>query len=212
MKEVIVVRHGETDWNAEGRIQGHQESSLNERGRAQAAALEKRFESERIDELYSSDLQRTLDTARPISEATGVEIRTDERLREWKLGRLETLSINEAREREPEALRIYEEGDPDVVIPEGESIRQRFERCTSCLKEIVERHGNARVVVVTHGGILDDFYRHVSGIALDADRDWPLYNAGVNTLRIEDGRLRIKSWGDTGHLGGIGAMADWKGE
>ena len=108
---MIVVRHGETEWNAEGRIQGHQDVALNERGERQVAAVARRLASARVDAVYSSDLRRTMQTAEHIAEALGKKIIQDQRLREWKLGVLETLIPNEAAEKEPEAYRIYMERD-----------------------------------------------------------------------------------------------------
>jgi probable phosphoglycerate mutase len=210
--EVVVIRHGETDWNAEGRIQGHQESDLNARGKRQARAVGERFRGDSAVALYSSDLRRTMDTARRVAEATGLEIRPDARLREWHLGCIETMLLSEARDREPAATRIYDERDTDTVVPGGESIRQRYARCTSCLEEISESHKGERVVVVTHGGILDDFYRFANGVALEVACEWDLFNCGINVLKHKDGAWLVDVWGDITHLDGIGAMADWGGE
>jgi probable phosphoglycerate mutase len=210
--QLIVVRHGETEWNAEGRIQGHQDVALNERGERQVAAVARRLASARVDAVYSSDLRRTMQTAEHIAEALGKKIIQDQRLREWKLGVLETLIPNEAAEKEPEAYRIYMERDPELVVPGGESIRQRHERAIACVREIDQKDPGERVVVVTHGGIVDDLYRSAMGIALDADQDWPLYNCGINTLRIKGGELKVEKWGDVEHLKEIGSMADWSVE
>lgn len=209
MTELIIIRHGETEWNAEGRIQGHQDVLLNERGRNQAEAAATRLEGEPVDAIYCSDLRRAMQTAEPIADAVKTAIVADSRLREWKLGVLEGMVPAEARVKEPEAYRIYFERDPEVEVPGGESIRCRSERATVCVQEILNEWPNGRVIAVTHGGILDDLYRFAKGIALDAKRDWKLYNCGINTLRIESGRWSIERWGDIEHLGKIGSMADW---
>jgi probable phosphoglycerate mutase len=206
---LIVIRHGETEWNAEGRIQGHQDVLLNERGQSQADALARRLKGESVDAIYCSDLRRAMQTAEPIAEAVKSSIAADHRLREWKLGVLEGLVPTEAKVQEPEAYRIYFERDPEVEVPGGESIRCRLERATVCVQEIANEWPNGRVIVVTHGGILDDLYRFAKGIDLDTERDWKLYNCGINTLRIEDGRWSIERWGDIEHLRKIGSMADW---
>ena len=208
--EMIVVRHGETKWNAEGRIQGHQDVALNERGERQVAAVAQRLAEEPVDAVYSSDLRRTMQTAEPIAKVLGKEIVQDQRLREWKLGVLETLVPEEAAQKKPEAYRIYLERNPEEVVSGGESIRQRHERAISCVREIAERHPCERVVVVTHGGIVDDLYRSAMEIALEADQDWPLYNCGINTLKIKNGEWKIEKWGDVDHLSEIGSMADWE--
>jgi len=212
MTELVVVRHGETEWNAEGRIQGHQDVLLNERGKQQADAVARRLAGESLDACYCSDLKRTLRTAGPIAEAVGVSVVADSRLREWKLGVLECLLPAEPALSQSEAVRIYEERDPEAVVPGGESLRQRFERAIWCFREIVDQSPGRKILVVTHGGIVDDLYRFAKGIALDANRDWPLYNCGINRLKIEDGRWTIETWGDIDHLEEIGSMADWEGK
>ena len=208
--EVTVIRHGETEWNAVGRIQGHQDSFLNARGQLQTKAVADRLDGSLVDAFYSSDLTRTLQTAEPIATAMGVSVISDSRLREWKLGVLESLVLDEAANSQPEAFRIYQERDPEAVVPGGESIRQRFDRATSCLKEIISQHQDGKVVVVTHGGIIDDLYRYAKGIDLRADRNWPLYNCGINRLKIDNWKWTVEIWGDIGHLGEIGSMADWE--
>lgn len=248
--EIDVIRHGETDWNVEGRIQGWVESELNERGKLQAAALGARYGAERqalsaktspgsrgdlspscgrgVVAIYSSDLKRTMDTANSIGRVLGLDVIGDERLREWHLGVMEGMLIGEAREKVPEAMRIYDERIVDKVVPGGESIRARYGRAIGCLKEIEERHRGERVVVVTHGGILDDVYRFVEGVGLECACEWELYNCGVNRLKIVQCKLQnehlgggdrtgeqrwgIVTWGDVGHLEGIGAMANWGGD
>jgi len=210
--ELIVIRHGETEWNAEGRIQGHQDVHLNERGKMQADAAAERLRGESIDAFYCSDLKRAMQTAAPISDAVKSAIVADDRLREWKLGVLEGLVPGEAEVREPEAYRIYSEKDPEADIPGGESIRQRYERATHCVQEIVSEWPAGRIIVVTHGGVLDDLYRFSKTIALDAKRNWGLYNCGINIFRIENGNWTIENWGDIAHLAEIGSMADWEGE
>lgn len=219
MTEVIVVRHGETAWNVEGRIQGWRESELNARGWAQVAALGKLFaargEERKVEAVYSSDLRRAVDTAAAVAGAVGLEVVRERRLREWHLGVMEGMLLSEAREREPEAARIYDERLVDAVVPGGESARQRYERSTACLEAIAERHAGGCVVVVTHGGILDDVYRYCNGIGLEEERDWDLFNCGVNRLRMDnrisriEGRWCVEGWGEVGHLEGIGSMRDW---
>ena len=206
---LTVIRHGETDWNVEGRIQGHQESELNERGRRQAAALDGCFEAGSADAVYSSDLRRTMDTARPVADALGLEIRRDKRLREWNLGCMEKMLLSEARLRVPDAIRIYDERLVDAVVPGGESIRKRYERFTACLVEVANRHAGGHAVVVTHGGILDDIYKFVHRLDLDVPCEWELFNCGINRLTKAGETWRADVWGEVRHLDGIGSMTTW---
>jgi len=206
-----VVRHGETEWNAEGRIQGHRQVGLNGRGARQADAVADRLASWKPQALYSSDLLRSAQTASAIARATGLAVVEDPALREWDLGVLAGLRRHEAERRYPEAYRVYSTLAPDPTVPGGESIRMRYRRTTSAAEAISGRHPGEKVVVVTHGGPLDDFYRRSRGMPLEAPRDFELFNGGVNTFRVSGGTWSLLRWGDISHLEGIGAMGHWEG-
>lgn len=209
--ELIVVRHGETAWNAGGRIQGHRPVGLNARGRRQARAVAARLAGTAFDALYSSDLDRAMQTADAVAGATGHEVIPDARLREWDLGVLAGLTAGEAESQYPDAYGIYRRRLPDAAIPEGESIRQRYARTTQALEAVARRHDGGCAVVVTHGGPLDDFYRRANGIPLEAARDFELFNAGLNTFRIAGEVWTLVRWGDIDHLREIGSMGNWEG-
>lgn len=209
--ELTIVRHGETAWNAAGRIQGHLGEGLNARGRAQAQAAARRLAGERFVALISSDLERALETATAISTATGLPVRPDPRLREWDLGILSGRLRSDAERDHPHAFRIYSEHRVEPEVPGGESIRARYRRTTGCLEAIAAEFPGGRVVVVSHGGVLDDFYRRATGKPLDAPRDFQLYNAGLHRFRIDAKRWELIVWGDIEHLEGIGSMGHWHG-
>ena len=207
--EFILVRHGETAWNADGRIQGHLPTALNARGMRQAEAVASRLAGEAFDALYSSDLKRAMQTAQAIGEAAGCDTIPDARFREWKLGVLEGLTDAEAEARHPDAYRAYCRLDPDYAIPEGESIRERYRRSTQGAAELAARHPEGRFVVVAHGGVLDDFYRRATGLPLESPRDFKLFNASLNTFQIRNGAWTLVRWGDIDHLREIGSMGEW---
>jgi len=209
--ELILVRHGETEWNAIGRIQGHLTVFLNDRGQAQAEAVAKRLENESFHALYSSDLDRTMQTAEAIARLTGHEIHKDTRLREWNLGVLSGLKQSEAKIKYPDVYAIYHHERVDDPIPDGESIRERYTRVVTCVEEIASAHKGERIVVVTHGGALGDCYRKATGLALDRPMDVELYNCGLNTFVIDGQNWELESWGDIAHLAGIGSMGGWEG-
>ena len=209
--ELILIRHGETEWNATGRIQGHREVSLNDRGQKQAQAVADRLKNESFNALYSSDLKRTLQTAEAISQCTGHTIQTDSRLREWDLGILAGLTCADAETQHPKAYAIYHNSRVDDPVPEGESIRNRATRITTCIEEIASNHKDERIVVITHGGPLGDCYRQAVGLSIDQPLDVELYNAGLNTFAIAGSNWTLKTWGDIAHLEGIGSMGDWEG-
>ena len=201
--EFVLVRHGETTWNADGRIQGHLDIPLNDVGHRQAAALGQRFRSETCDALYSSDLQRALVTANGIAAHHG-PVRTDLRLRERHRGVLQGLTRDEAMARHPSAWETFRRRQPDEPLEGGESLRAFFLRIHEFLREACERHAGKRVLVVTHGGVLDAAYRLATNRPLEAPRDFPILNAAVNTLSC-DGQWQLKSWGDASHLAHVEA-------
>src|SRR5258705_7413049 len=120
---IILVRHGETEWNRESRIQGHTDRVLTAEGRAQAAAIGSRLAGERIDAIVSSDLGRAMDTAARIAMRCGRPVAGDARLRERCFGQGEGLTYDEAGVRYPDAFSRQRETDPDFAIPGGESRR-----------------------------------------------------------------------------------------
>lgn len=208
---VILIRHGETDWNAEGRIQGHLPIPLNERGLAQAEAISDRLASVPFVALYSSDLLRARQTAEAIGRGSGHDVRTDERLREWDLGILSGLMRTVAEELHPEAFGIFRNRIVDEPVPGGESIRARFIRVTDAVREIAAAHAGETVIAVTHGGPLGDCYRRAVGAPLESKVKIDLFNAGVNVLLIQGEDWQIESWGDVDHLAEIGTLANWEG-
>ena len=202
MKEttLIVVRHGETTWNREKRMQGVTDTQLSDVGRAQAQALGRRLKEHRFAALYSSSLSRALHTARAISEHTGREVVVDERLRERCFGIFEGLTAAEIMERYPREHALFASHDPEYEVPGGECAAGFSGRCLGCLAEIAGRHPGEEVVVVSHGLVLDSLYRAAHGLAHGAPRPLPLINASVNRFGYGRGAWRMESWGDVAHL------------
>jgi probable phosphoglycerate mutase len=196
----IAIRHGETGWNRESRFQGHLNSALNDEGLAQAHALGERLAGERFDLLLSSDLGRALQTASAIALRTGHEIVIESRLRERRMGIFQGLTPTEVQARYPQEYARFSSHDPDYVIPEGESARQLFERSVCCFTELARRHAGLTLATVTHGGVLAMLYRHAVAMPLEAPRDFPLHNTGVNRFRHRMGAWQLQSWGDIAHL------------
>jgi probable phosphoglycerate mutase len=211
MTKLILIRHGETDWNASGRLQGHRPVSLNERGHKQARAIANRLKTSTFHALYSSDLKRTLQTAEAIVGCSPCPIQTDPRLREWDLGILSGLSHAEAEAQHPQAYTIYKFNRVNESIPNGESIHSRFTRVTACLEELSSRHPHQTLVIVTHGGPLADCYRRTTHLSLDEPVGVELYNAGLNLITIDSGAWSLDTWGDIDHLKDIGSLGDWEG-
>ena len=200
MTELILIRHGETDWNAERRIQGHTDVPLNEAGLTQADAIGQRFLDERVDVLLSSDLGRAMQTANPIAKACGLSVVRDARLRERHLGVLQGKTIEEARELTPEAYEVFHSRMTDASLDGGESLAEFAERVTATLMELARIHRDKRIVAVTHGGVVDIAYRLANNTPLDAARLFPIHNASVNTLRATASGFELVSWSDISHL------------
>ena len=197
---LLVVRHGETTWNREKRMQGVTDTVLSEVGRAQAQALGRRLKEHRFAALYSSNLSRALHTARAIGEHTGREVVVDERLRERCFGIFEGLTAAEIMSRYPQEYALFASHDPDYEVPGGECARGFSLRCIGCLAEIAARHPGEEVVVVSHGLVLDSLYRAAHGLAHGAPRPLPLINASVNRFGYGAGTWRMELWGDVSHL------------
>jgi 2,3-bisphosphoglycerate-dependent phosphoglycerate mutase len=197
---LIAIRHGETEWNSQGRFQGHLNSVLNADGLAQAEALGEYLSRERFDLLLSSDLGRALQTASAIAMCSGHDVVVEPRLRERCMGIFQGLTPDEAEARYPGEYARFRGHDPDYVIPDGESMRQFFERSVACFTDLATRHTGLTLVAVTHGGVLAMLYRHARAMPLEAPRDFPLHNTGVNRFRHRQGAWQLQNWGEIGHL------------
>ena len=205
---IILVRHGETAWNLEGKQQGHLDSPLTPRGLAQGGALARRLKLEDFAALYSSDLGRAYQTARFIADKTGHKILTSQRLRERNLGIFQGLTKAEIQKQFPEEYRFYKRAGPEYVIPSGESGRDYFNSTTRFLEGLAKEHSGQQIVIVTHGGVLNAAFRHALAIPLETPRRFALLNASLNVFDYEGGKWRLEVWGDVNHLLEIGTADD----
>ncbi|MEQ1880131.1 MAG: histidine phosphatase family protein [Burkholderiales bacterium] len=204
--EIMLVRHGETAWNAEGRIQGHLDIPLNSTGLAQAEAVGQRLAAEEFHVIYSSDLNRAYRTALPIGLNRPVERRAE--LREQHLGVLQGLTHAEAKIRHREAWESFTTRSTLQPIEGGEGLAVFATRVMDFIDECVRKHSGERLLLVTHGGVLDVLYRHAHGKPLSSPRDFPIYNASINVLRHCEGSWLAVSWGDIDHLAQERALDD----
>ena len=209
MTKFVVVRHGETVWNAQGRIQGHLNSTLNAEGLAQAELLGDRLAQESFDVVYCSDLGRTRQTIQPYIQRTGAKPVLCSRLRERHLGVLQGLTAREGALQFPDVYARFHAREPDYAVPEGESIRDVSERTRIRFEELLAEHSGQKVLVITHGGILDVLHRFVRAIPLDHTRDFTVYNSSINRIQCENGVWSIEQWGDISHLTRDAALDDF---
>ncbi|XP_057419540.1 phosphoglycerate mutase-like protein 4 [Lotus japonicus] len=200
LTEIVVVRHGETAWNAQGLIQGQADIELNEAGRMQAAAVAKRLSREpKISAVYSSDAQRALETAQIIaSTCGGLEVFKDFDLRERHMGELQGLVYHGLEKTNPIGYKALKSEDENQKIPGGgESIVQLFERCKSALLRIGRNHKGERVVVVSHGASIHTLHKW----ACPNERSTHIHNTSISVFHLygED-KWTLKIWGDVSHL------------
>jgi probable phosphoglycerate mutase len=205
---LLVIRHGETLWNAEQRYQGHGDSPLTETGRNQVKAVGLRMKAFQFDSLISSDLGRAQKTAAIIAGYTGHTVETDRRIRERNYGVLEGLTVPEIKAQHTGVLDKLDRNDPDYVIPMGESHRQHYGRNASFVDDLLNRRAGTNIVLVVHGGVLDSIFRYVSGLPLDRPRCFTTNNAGLTIVThgafYGTTRWVIERWNDVGHLNGVG--------
>lgn len=199
---LLLIRHGETAWNAETRIQGQLDIPLSSTGFWQAGRLAERLADEPIDAIVASDFARAWMTAQPIAQARRVEALPEPRLRERHFGVFQGLTLDEIARTYPAEFAAWRDRDPDWAMPEGESATAFKARVLAALDDIVHRFAGRTVAVVAHGGVLDVAYRHARGLAWDAPREHNMVNAAVNrvTARARPLALEIVAWGDIAHL------------
>lgn len=206
--KVILIRHGETEWNLSGRWQGHADSPLSPRGVSQAVALGEKMSKESLDHFYTSDLERAQHTSRLVGEPSGWVANPVKYLRERDLGVLEGLTTDEMLQKHPSEYQSFRNDGPDYQVPGGESFRQFCDRCSQALEEVSARHPGERIGLVTHGGFLGAIFRYVLNIPLDAERNYVLLNCSINRLEKTDKGWNLVSWGDIAHLDGLDSLDD----
>jgi broad specificity phosphatase PhoE len=197
---LVLVRHGQSTWNREHRIQGQLDPPLSSEGRHQAERVGRRLAGRKFAGFYSSDLKRAFETSQAIQAAIGHEARPMPGLREIYLGEWEGLRTDDLAERFPEAWsRWTEEPDWDLV-PGGEGAALFETRVAAALDEILERHSHGDVVVVTHGGVIQIALHRVVGRPSRGLFPFKIQNASISVIEKRDGRMIIGSVNDTSHL------------
>jgi broad specificity phosphatase PhoE len=202
MTEVLVARHGETDWNRESRWQGHGGPGLNERGRAQARALADRLAGARLAAIYTSDLARAVETARIIGEAVGLTPTADRGLREVDVGSWRGLTRAEVRQRDPAGYRRWQRGE--AGWEGGESYDEMHARVVATLERLLETHHRGRILLVSHGGAVRAIVaRAVGAPGHDRVHIDGADNCSLTTIASARGVLRLAGFNDVGHLLGV---------
>jgi probable phosphoglycerate mutase len=201
---ILLIRHGETAWNAERRLQGHLDIALNPEGERQASLLAAALADEPIDAVVASDLLRARQTAAAVAGVHGLPVQVDRQLRERCYGGFEGLLYSEIAQRFPREFAAWQARDVDAQLPpganRGETFRQFHSRVTTALQHWADAHPGKTLALVAHGGVLECVYRGALGLPLETPRDFKIHNASINRFTIGKGALALESWGETGHL------------
>lgn len=197
---LIAIRHGETAWNAENRIQGQLDIDLNARGRWQGARLGAALLDDGLAVVYASDLKRAFDTAGALAAAVGCEVRVDPGLRERHFGEFQGFTYDEIGQRWPASFERWRQRDPAFGPAGGETLQAFYRRSIATATRIAAGHPGQSIALVAHGGVLDCLYRAAARIALEAPRTWKVGNAGVSRLLCTADGFTLVGWNDEQHL------------
>lgn len=207
LTRLVLIRHGQTAWNAQARLQGQLDIPLDALGRRQAATLANALRDEGITAVVSSDLSRAWHTAQALALPLGLPLRADPGLRERCFGGLQGRTRAQIDQDTPDLARRWHSRDPDFAPEGAESLRDFSARCLACVQRLATAHAASRaggtLALVSHGGVLDSLYRAATHVALDAPRSWPLGNAVINRLLHTPQGLSLVGWADSAHLDGL---------
>ncbi|MCX5965129.1 MAG: histidine phosphatase family protein [Cyanobacteria bacterium] len=202
--KLVIVRHGETEWNTQHKVMGQLDSPLTPKGIQQAEAIADRLLRLKFTSLYSSDLGRAVHTANIIAEICDKKIIFDAELREWNMGIFEGLTVSEMHVKFPKERQDYEQIGDEYIIPEGESLAQCRARGFRILNAIAERHSNQKddetVVVVTHGCVLMGFFEMVLDLRSGNTWRFKVDNANFCAFEYVKERWSLVVWNDVSHL------------
>ena len=201
---IIAIRHGETPWNVDTRIQGQLDIGLNDTGQWQAQRVGQALRDEAITAIYSSDLARAFETAQAIAQsnacASQLQVAPNTGLRERHFGHLQGQTWAEIEQGWPEDARLWRGRDPHWTPVGGESLVVLRERIADCVNALASQHMGEQIVLVAHGGVMDALYRLATQQSLDAPRTWHLGNAAINRLLWTPQGLSLIGWGDVSHF------------
>lgn len=199
---IIAIRHGETAWNTDTRIQGQLDIPLNDTGHWQAGRLAEALADEPITAIYASDLSRAWETAQYVGRKRGVPVTREEGLRERGFGDFEGRTFAEIEKELPEQSQRWRQRDPDFAPAGGESLVALRERVVATAERLAALHPGELIALVGHGGVMDVMYRAATRLDIQAPRTWALGNAAINRLLWTPGGFSLVGWADTQHLDG----------
>ena len=197
---IIAVRHGETAWNVDTRIQGHLDIPLSANGRWQAARLAQALRDESIKAIYASDLTRAWETAQYVGQVHSLPVIKEIGLRERDFGDFEGKTFAEIEMLLPEQSMRWRKRDPDFYPAGGESLVALRARVMEAAERLAAQHPGEQIALVGHGGVMDVLYRAATRLDIQAPRTWALGNAAINRLLWTPEGFTLVGWADTQHL------------
>ncbi|MDY7577542.1 histidine phosphatase family protein [Herbaspirillum sp. RTI4] len=212
MTDILLIRHGETDWNVERRLQGFKDIPLNAQGQLQAERLALALRSEALDAIYCSDLERARQTAVALANPHGIVPQIDPALRERCFGAFEGLQHADIETLYPQQYAAWQRRDLDARYPDGdqpaETLRDFMTRSVAAVTRLAamehrgqrEQHERRCIAIVTHGGVLECLHRAATGASIATVRDFEIFNASINRFHWDGVALHLKNWGDVAHL------------
>ncbi len=197
---IIAIRHGETSWNVDTRIQGQLDIPLNDTGRMQAARMAEALAGEPIAAVYASDLARAWETAQFLSRAVGIPVEKEIALRERAFGEFEGRTFAEIEAALPQEANRWRKRDPDFAPRGGESLTALRDRVVEAAERLAARHSGEQIALVGHGGVMDVLYRAAARLDIRAPRTWELTNTAINRLLWSPAGFSLVGWADVRHL------------
>ena len=197
---IIAIRHGETAWNVDTRIQGHLDVPLNANGRWQAERLANALRDETITAIYASDLTRAWETAQYIGQIHGLQLNKEVGLRERDFGDFEGKTFAEIEVLLPDQSLRWRKRDPEFYPAGGESLVALRARVMEAAERLAAQHPGEQIAFVGHGGVMDVLYRAATRLDIQAPRTWTLGNAAINRLLWTPEGFTLVGWADTQHL------------
>ncbi len=197
---IIAIRHGETTWNVDTRIQGHLDIPLNATGRHQAARMALALKDEPIAAVYASDLTRAWETAQYLGRVHGLQVNPETGLRERGFGDFEGKTFAEIEVLLPEQSRRWRKRDPEFAPAGGESLTALSLRVVEAAERLAAKHPGELIALVGHGGVMDVLYRAATRLHIQAPRTWTLGNTAINRLLWTPQGFTLVGWADSQHL------------
>ena len=197
---IIAIRHGETSWNVDTRIQGHLDIPLSANGRWQAERLAAALKGESLAAIYASDLTRAWETAQYLGRAQGLAVIKEMGLRERGFGDFQGKTFAEIEALLPEQSQRWRKRDPEFSPHGGESLMALRSRVISATERLAALHPGEQIAVVGHGGVMDGLDRAATRLEIQAPRTWALGNAAINRLLWSPEGFSLVGWADTSHL------------